>query len=275
METGQLDSDPRERFFDDASHELRIPITALKGQIQLMQRRLRKDPARQDDVADLDRMLYQVHRLNHQLDVLLASTQIRQKRYAILLAPCDIVAIARQLVAVYAAGTTSHTVRLESSVDELIGDWDRRRIEEALAVLLSNAVKYSPPGRILVLVTHLGDVAHVEVQDKGLGVPSRERSAIFHAYTTGSRSESAGIGLGLYVAREAIRRQHGRIGVRSGEGSGSSFWFDLPLKQPVPRPRRSSYRRSNHAAASPASALSITQATESPETSTHLAIGVI
>ncbi len=275
----QLDEDVRERFLDDAGHELRTPITALKGQIQLMQRRLRKDTARQEDLVDLDRMLYQVQRLNHQLDVLLAATHIREKRYSVLLGPCDIVAVARQLVAIYAAGTTSHTIRFETSVDELIGDWDRRRIEEALSALLSNAIKYSPPGKILVLITRLGNVAHIEVHDDGIGVPSRERSSIFRPYTTGTRAESAGIGLGLYVAREAVRCQHGRIGVRSGDGRGSSFWFDLPLEQPLPRPRRASPSgRSAHSATSGELEGSEAQATETaevPATAPRLAAAVL
>jgi two-component system, chemotaxis family, CheB/CheR fusion protein len=235
----QPDSDARDRFLDEASHELRTPITALKGQLQLMQRRLRKDPSRQDDLADLDRMLYQVQRLNHQLDVLLAATHIQQHRYALLLAPCDIVAILRQLVGVYAAGISTHSLHFETSLSTLVGEWDRRRIEEAVAALLSNAIKYSPGGTIVVLLTCRGEKAHVEVQDEGIGVLASERSAIFRAYTTGSASEGAGLGLGLYIAREAIRQQHGRIGVRSSRKRGSCFWFDLPLHQPQRKQERS------------------------------------
>jgi two-component system, chemotaxis family, CheB/CheR fusion protein len=230
--SAQPDSDARDRFLDEASHELRTPITALKGQLQLMQRRLRKDPSRHDDLADLDRMLYQVQRLNHQLDVLLAATHIQQHRYALLLAPCDIVAIVKQLVEVYAAGVSTHRLHFETPLNTLVGEWDRRRIEEAVAALLSNAMKYSPGGKIVVLLTCHGEKAHVEVQDEGIGVLASERSAIFRAYTTGSASESAGLGLGLYIAREAIRQQHGRIGVRSSRKRGSCFWFDLPLHQP-------------------------------------------
>jgi two-component system, chemotaxis family, CheB/CheR fusion protein len=235
----QSDSDARDRFLDEASHELRTPITALKGQLQLMHRRLRKDPSRHDDTADLDRMLYQVERLNHQLDVLLGATHLQQHRYALLCAPCDIVAIVRQLVAVYAAGVSTHSLQFETSLTALVGEWDRRRIEEAVAALLSNAIKYSPGGKIVVLLTCHGEKAHVEVQDEGIGVVASERSSIFRAYTTGGVTESTGLGLGLYIAREAIRRQHGRIGVRSSRRGGSSFWFDLPLHQPQSRPKRS------------------------------------
>ena len=236
--------DPREQFLDDVSHELRMPLTALKGQIQLMQRRLRRELAREEDLVDLAKMLYHVERLNHQLDVFLAATHIQQNRYMILPAPCDIVAVVRHLVSVYAAGTSLHTIRFESSLPELTGEWDRRRIEEATSAFLTNAIKYSRGGDILVTVERRDDAALVEVKDQGIGVPARERSAIFHAYTTGSRAESVGVGLGLYVAEQAVKRQHGRIGVRSaGRGKGSVFWFELPLlPPPTCSPRRVSGR---------------------------------
>jgi len=217
-----------------------MPLTALKGQMQLMQRRLRRDPEREDDLAELAKMLYQVQRLNHQLDVFLAATHIQQHRYTLLLAPCDMVPLLRRLVTLYAGGLTQHTIRFRTEVDELIGLWDQRRVEEAVEALLSNALKYSDGGNIEVLLSERQGVAHVEVQDEGIGVPAKERSSIFNAYITGSRAESVGVGLGLYVAKQAVRRQRGRIGVRSlGRRQGSAFWFDLPLAQPVPNRRRS------------------------------------
>jgi|SRR5579871_212097 signal transduction histidine kinase len=233
------DEDARARFLDEAGHELRTPITALKGQIQLMQRRLRKESDdRERDLTDLDKMLYHIERLNHQLDVFLSATHITQKRYTVVTAPCDIVAVARRLVAVYSAGVSGHTIRFESAEDELIGEWDRRRLDEALSVLLTNAIKYSRGGEVTLSISRKGDTAHVEVSDEGPGIPAHERTAIFRQYVTGSAVENAGSGLGLFVAREAIRRQHGRIGVRARRGKGSTFWFEVPLTQPVAKRRR-------------------------------------
>jgi two-component system CheB/CheR fusion protein len=216
-----------------------MPLTALKGQLQLMQRRLRRDPEREDDLTDLAKMLYQLERLNHQLDVFLAATHIQQHRYTLLLAPCNIVPLLRRLVTLYAGGMTQHAIQFQTDVDELIGEWDQRRIEETVEALLSNALKYSDGGEIRVSLSERQGVAHVEVQDEGIGVPAKERTAIFNAYMTGSRAESVGVGLGLYVAKQAVRRQHGRIGVRSlARQQGSVFWFDLPLVQPVRSRRR-------------------------------------
>jgi signal transduction histidine kinase len=73
------------------------------------------------------------------------------------------------------------------------------------------------------------DVVRVEVADRGIGVLPAERSRIFQAYERGSNAENAGAGLGLYVARETIRRHGGRMGVHSRSGGGSVFWFTVPL----------------------------------------------
>ena len=159
--------DPREQFLDDVSHELRMPLTALKGQIQLMQRRLRRELAHEEDLVDLAKMVYHVERLNHQLDVFLAATHIQQNRYMILPAPCDIVAVVRHMVSIYAAGTSLHTIRFESSLSEFTGEWDRRRIEEATSAFLTNAIKYSRGGEVLVRVERRDDAAHRGSQRPG------------------------------------------------------------------------------------------------------------
>jgi two-component system CheB/CheR fusion protein len=221
--------DPRVEFLDVAGHELRSPIAALKGHVQLLQRRMRKQEDRAADLAELDKMTYQIERLSHQLDIYLDATHIWNGKMMLAPAEVDLVAVARRLVTVYAGGSSGHTVRLEAQVEELRGVWDRKRIEEALSALLSNAIKYSAEGEVRVVVARRNNAAVVEVSDSGIGVPPAERHAIFEAYTRGSNAENAGSGLGLYVARDAIRRHHGRMGMRTRRGGGSIFWFTLPL----------------------------------------------
>lgn len=226
--------DPREEFLDIAGHELRSPITALKGHAQLLQRRLRKQEGREDDLAELNKMVYQIERISHQLDVYLGTSHITRARFAVLPTETDLVAAIRRVVSIYAAGCTGHAIRLESTDEHITGLWDRKRIEEILSALLSNAIKFSPGGEITVCISRTGDAAHVEVSDYGIGVPASERRAIFQPYRHGSNADNAGAGLGLHVAREAVRRQHGHIGVHKRPGGGSIFWFTLPFVPSVP-----------------------------------------
>lgn len=226
-------------FLDLAGHELRIPITALKGQLQLLQRRLRKQEGRATELAELDRMLYQVERLNHQLGVFLDTTHISQKRMQLLPGMCDLVPLAQRVSALYAVGAPGHEVHLEVAPDALaqglVGHWDRLRVEAALGELLGNALKYSPEGEIVVRLSRENGQARVEVEDAGMGVPAADRARIFQPYAHAANAENAGVGLGLYATRAAIRKMGGKIGVRSRRGGkGSVFWFTLPLAELEP-----------------------------------------
>lgn len=225
-------TDPRGEFLDIAGHELRTPITALKGHVQLLQRRLRKQEGRENDLTELDKMVYQIERINHQLDVYLGASHIARAKYAVAPVETDLVAVVRRIVAIYEAGSTAHAIELRSDDEHITGIWDRKRLEEVVSALLANAVKFSSGGEIIIHLSRTGDSARVEVSDRGVGVPTSDRRMIFDAYTHGSNVENSGAGLGLYIAREAIRRQGGRIGMRAHPGGGSIFWFTLPFVPP-------------------------------------------
>ena len=236
--------DARAEFLDIAGHELRGPITALRGQIQLMQRKVRNQPDRSDDLADLYKMMYQIERLNNQVDVFLAATHIAQERFQLMRAPGDMVAPVRHVTDLFAAGVRDHAIRFESDQETIAGDWDRKRLEELTAILLTNAVKYGRSGDILVRVQRGKQGARVEVGDRGPGVAPADRRRIFRAYETGSNIENRGAGLGLYVAGEIVRGHNGRLGVRARRGGGSTFWFEMPTsaaeaRKRVTRPGRS------------------------------------
>lgn len=216
-------------FLDLAGHELRGPITSLKGQAQLFRRRLARQPDRETDVVGVNKMLYQIERLEHELDVYLEAARLQHKRVQVMPEMCDLVDLVRNLVALYAQSASSVAVRMESDLGTLFGMWDKRRVRLALGVLLANAVKYGGEGDILVRVFQTAAAARIEVFDQGIGIPPKERGAIFKAYTTGSNAENSGVGLGLYVARALARQHHGTVGVRAREGGGSVFWLELPL----------------------------------------------
>lgn len=221
-------------FLDLAGHELRGPITSLKGQAQLFRRRLARQNDREPDVAELNKMLYQVERLEHELDVYLEAARIQRKRARTVPELFDLADLVRKLVDLYAHSAASAAVRLETDTTTLFGVWDKRRLRLALSVLLANAVKYGGEAEVVVRLHQVGDTVRIEVLDHGIGIPSKERGAIFKAYATGSNAENSGVGLGLFVARELTRKHHGRIGVRPRDGGGSMFWMELPLTPPEP-----------------------------------------
>lgn len=217
------------RFLDLAGHDLRNPITVLKSQVQLLQRRLHREGNRESDVRDLGRMAYQIERLTVGLDTFLEGARIAQGRFALMPEQCDLTAIARRLATLYGSASRAHTVTLQVPEEEIVATWDPSRVELALAVLLSNALKYSTKGEVQIRLTREPPFARVTVTDSGVGVPPDEASAIFDQYVSGSNVENHGVGLGLFVAREIVRRHGGDIGVTSPESGGATFWFTLPL----------------------------------------------
>ncbi len=216
-----------------AGHELRSPLTSLKGHAQILQRRLAKQPDRDSDTVELNKMLYQISRLEHELDVYVEAARLFHGRFRLQLEQVDLVGLARRMVELQSKGAAEDVLRFEAADEELIGEWDRKRMQLALSVLLSNAAKYGL-GRdsVLRLLATSGGV-RLEVEDRGIGVLPAERRGIFGPYMTGGNVENAGLGLGLYVAREIVKRHGGRIGMRARRGGGSLFWFEVPLRVPA------------------------------------------
>ena len=125
--------------------------------------------------------------------------------------------------------TNKHTIERQGSTQKSIyGDKDR--IEQVISNLLTNAIKYSPRAdRIIVKSIYAQGQVTLYVQDFGEGIPKERQEQIFERFYRVSGNETIpGIGLGLYIAAEIIRRQGGTIGVESEQGEGSTFYFSLP-----------------------------------------------
>lgn len=225
--------DERIEFMDVASHELRSPLTALSGTAQILQRRLRRDPVRAADAADLDKILYHAARLANQVDVFLAAAHLAQQRFEIVPAACDAAAVACRVTNVFAAASRGRAITFESDAGEIPVEADRKRLEELLTILLSNAVKFSARGEIAVRITHSAQTVRIEVADHGIGVPAAERDHIFEIYVRGTNNATNSPGLGLHVARAIVERHGGTIGVQANQGGGSVFWFELPLRTDI------------------------------------------
>lgn len=219
------------RFLDIAGHDLRNPIAVLKSQVQLMQRRLTREDERAQDLRDLGRMAFQIERLIVRLDTYLEAARIAQGQFILQWdgTETDVGAMTQRLMSIYGFASRAHSVVFELPDVPVVAPWDSPRVELALGILLTNALKYSPKGRIQVRVAREPPVVRMSVTDSGIGVPAGEGDSIFEAYVHGSNVENPGVGLGLYVARAIVCSHGGEIGVTSPAGEGATFWFTLPL----------------------------------------------
>jgi signal transduction histidine kinase len=228
----------RDDFVTVVSHDLRNPLAAVNWHLQMMRRGAARGqaPSAEDLVERLDLIQASIAALSAQIEELHDATRLQAgqvldlRRHA-----TDLVALAREAVRAVQYTSDANQVRFESSLPELVGNWDTDRLERVLANLLSNAIKYSPAGGdVLVQVGHHGSDAQVCVIDWGLGIPAADLPYIFERFRRASNvgGKIAGSGLGLAGARDIVELHGGSITVTSEEGRGSTFEVRLPLATP-------------------------------------------
>jgi len=225
----------KSEFVSLVSHELRAPLTNVRGAIELME----------DDCPALNttcsRMLNivaeQIERLGRLVDDVLNVSHIESGGLSLTYTAVDIIQLTERAVDDIAARRTSHAFRRpDGAVHPRV--WaDADRLYEVVANLVDNAAKYSPPSSEVVLEVHTeGREAVISVSDSGQGIPPEEHRHIFekfHRLDTGDAKETYGYGLGLYLCCRLVEAMEGRIWVESEPGHGATFRFALPLVTPT------------------------------------------
>ena len=219
-------------FLGMASHELKTPLTSLKGMIQLLKRKHeRAEAPLQVQLATMERS---VKRMEILVNDLLSTSLLETGMFALHPRRCNLTALCQYILNEYIAGTNL-IVTLNAPPEPLEVEVDLERIGQVLLNLLSNASKYSPPGApITITLESAGDKCIVAVQDQGLGIPAEQLPHIFERFYRApgierQKGSSDGLGLGLYITRKIVERHGGHIEVQSKPGSGSTFSVILPL----------------------------------------------
>ncbi|MBE7177257.1 MAG: PAS domain S-box protein [Mucilaginibacter polytrichastri] len=219
----------KDEFISIASHELKTPVTSLKAILQVLDRIKDENasPALAGLITKANRSILKVHTL---IDDLLNASQMKDGELEFNKTRINL----SELI-----GDCVHHVRIDKRYEIVTsGDTsltvlaDEGRIEQVLTNLITNAIKYAPES--LVIAVHFeqhSENVRVEVRDQGPGIPADRIPHLFERYyqVNTSGSTYSGLGLGLFICSEIIKRHGGRIGVESTEGTGSTFWFTLPV----------------------------------------------
>jgi len=228
----------KDEFIGIASHELKTPITTIKAYTQVLSQRFQKkgDHASADLMSKMDA---QLNRLTGLINDLLDVTKMESGKLEFQVRSFDLNALIRRTVEEMRLVAREHPIDLRlSEFGSVRGD--RERVGQVLTNFLTNAIKYSPPGKkITVTCAKRNGEVVVSVKDSGIGIPVHERERIFDRFyrIAGDNHDTyAGLGLGLYISREIVERHGGKIWVTSKEGRGSTFSCSLPLKT-APRAR--------------------------------------
>jgi PAS domain S-box-containing protein len=244
----------REAFMHLVTHELKNPLTALAGNIQLAQRWLTRLLARseqldkehqhvlQEVLTMLGRSQQQMRAQKRLIDDLLDLSHVQQGTLELHQDSCNLLMLVYETVLNYQAAYPSRLIELMlPEQEEVLVYADRDRLEQVLSNYLSNALKFAPIERPVRVGMHVQrETVRVWVQDEGPGLEPSHQAHIWERYfqvseTPVQQGWKVGLGLGLYICRQLILRQQGEVGVESTPGQGATFWFSLPIARPSSR----------------------------------------
>jgi two-component system, OmpR family, phosphate regulon sensor histidine kinase PhoR len=222
----------RQDFVANVSHELRTPLSSIKGYAETL-----IDGAF-DDHDNAMNFLNTIHneseRLSNLIEDLLSLSKIESGKLKMALAPCSIIAVAKQSVSSlekHAKGKSiSVSINIPADIPNVIAD--EARLSQVFFNLIDNAIKYTNEGgKITVAACDIGNFVQVEISDNGIGIPEADISRIFERFYRIDRARSrelGGTGLGLSIVKHIVQALGGNVRVTSTLGLGSTFIFTIP-----------------------------------------------
>jgi PAS domain S-box-containing protein len=227
----------KDEFVGIVAHELRTPLAALKGfaDMLLVQTVRQRGPRLADWQREaLEEIEVAVTRLVDLSEELLDVTRLQAGRLQLQRTPTNVISLARRIVVLLQQTTARHQIEVRAQQAQLVADIDPGRIEQVLANLIGNAIKYSPQGGpVIVKLWEEGEAGMVgiSIADRGIGIPDTQQAQIFGRFMRADNAVAWGIsgtGLGLYICRELVQRHGGQLWFESHEGAGSTFFLTLP-----------------------------------------------
>jgi two-component system CheB/CheR fusion protein len=218
----------KDDFISIASHELKTPITTLTASLQILDR-MKDNPSAKFPTL-VERANKSLSKVNVLIKDLLNVTQFNNGQLHLNKSWVLLSEIVEDCCThVRAEGV--HTITTKGDKDLQVFA-DAQRIDQVIVNFVNNAIKYAPESKeITITFEKVNDKAKVSVIDKGAGIAADKISNLFDRYfrVDEKGSQYSGLGLGLYISSEIIKKHGGEIGADSGLGKGSAFWFTLPL----------------------------------------------
>lgn len=221
----------KDDFLSVASHELKTPLTTVTASLQLVQRMLAPDTDEQLKNT-LNKTKIYVDRLENLITDLLDASKIKTGKIELSMQPFDLDAMIAKIVEKLGKRFPECTISVNGfASNHYVGD--KTRLEQVILQLLKNSIKFSPKGgNINIYLARLSDFIKVSIMDYGLGVDYQYQKKIFESFfrVDEVQKQYPGIGIGLYISNQIIKKHGGTLWVESTVGEGATFSFTLPLK---------------------------------------------
>lgn len=221
----------KDEFLSIASHELKTPLTSIKAYMQLLERALKTSDNSHDSAKYLDRTRFQLDRLHNLIADLLDISKIESGKLLFNKKAFEFDnLLENSLDIIRQTNPEFNILKMNTQPATIYGD--EMRIEQVLINYLTNAIKYSPDSKQIEISSQV--VANdliLSVKDYGVGIPEQKQKDIFKKFYRVEENSHRfqGLGIGLFICSEIIRRHGGTVGVNSEPGKGSEFYFKLPV----------------------------------------------
>ena len=228
MDQVRLSQEKKDEFIGIASHELKTPLTSIKGYLQVLDGIEDKQPNKKY----IQKTLGSVNRLQDLIFDLLDVSKIQSGQLHLKLTDFDIDALVDETIASFQVIAMDHEIVRKGKQKMVTVSADRQRIEQVLINLLSNAVKYSPNARkVYVYAEKTGPEYIIKVQDFGIGIAKDEQPRVFDRFYRAKDNSVliSGFGLGLYICKDIMKNHGGKIWIKS-DGNGTTFNVSLPVE---------------------------------------------
>jgi two-component system, chemotaxis family, CheB/CheR fusion protein len=220
----------KDEFISIASHELKTPITSLKAVLQMIERMISPNNEMKQLYTFVQKGIKQVDKLSELIKDLLEVTKIQAGKLELKKANFKLDELIKDCCEDSQVLSEKHRIIIEGEINVTIFA-DKNRLEQVIINLVSNAIKYSPDAdKVVINVAKTGNDIKIAVTDFGIGIPKETLPFLFDRfYRVDEVSQRySGLGLGLYISAEIVRRHKGDIGIYSTPGEGSTFWFTIP-----------------------------------------------
>ncbi|MDF3078987.1 MAG: hybrid sensor histidine kinase/response regulator [Sphingobacteriaceae bacterium] len=220
----------KDEFISIASHELKTPLTSIKGYVYLLDRTIGNSDA--NGRKYIERTKTQIEKLNNLITDLLDVSKIESGKIEFNYKHFRFNDLLTNTVEIIRQTNEGCTINVSNNTDiDIYGD--EMRIEQVLINYFTNAIKYSPESNEIYVTCQLtpDNDLKVSVKDFGIGIDEQKQRQVFQKYFRAEDTsyQFQGLGIGLYICSEILERHNGKYGVQSEPGKGSTFYFTLPL----------------------------------------------